>query len=194
MKAIIFLVSLVLLGTVTYAQLNTQFGLKGGFNISSLKVEDGRDYDSKVGFHVGALAHIHVSTHFAVQPELVYSTQGGKDGNSKLAVNYLNIPVLGQFMLGSGFRLQTGPQLGFLTSAESKTGDVEVEVDDDVETIDLSWSFGGSYLSTSGLGVDVRYNHGLTNINEAGFPEVKNRVFQAGIFYQFMPRYAQRRK
>jgi hypothetical protein len=194
MKAIFFLIVIMITTTAGYTQtMDTHFGLKAGFNISSLKVEGGNDYDAKVGFHVGGLAHIHISPHFAVQPELMYSGQGGDDNNdSKLNLNYLNLPVLMQFMTGTGFRLQTGPQLGFLLSAKSKTGHVEVDIKDNLNTIDLSWSFGAGYLSPSGLGVDVRYNLGLTNINEDDFPEVKNRVFQAGVFYQFMNNYRRR--
>ncbi len=165
---------------------DTHFGLKAGLNISSLDVKNGVDFDAKAGFHIGALAHIHLSPHFAAQPELVYSQQGGKDGNEKWKINYLNIPVLFQFMAGNGFRLQTGPQLGFALSAKIENGDVEIDNKDAVNTVDFSWSFGASYLCPAGLGIDARYNLGISNVNEADFPEVRNRVFQAGIFYQFM--------
>jgi hypothetical protein len=191
MKIAISLSVLLLTLSMVHGQdLSTSFGLKAGFNISTLKVEDGTDYNDKVGFHVGALAHIHVSPHFAVQPELVYSEQGGKYNGATLSVNYLTLPVLAQYMAGGGFRLETGPQLGFLTAAKNKNGNVEVDVKDDLKTVDLSWAFGASYLSSVGLGVDARYNLGLTNINDANTPIVRNRVFQAGLFYQFMAHYA----
>src|SRR5215212_1260980 len=144
MKTIFFLAVMLFTAIAGHSQtMDTHFGLKAGFNISSLKVDGGNDYKPKVGFHAGGLAHIHISTHFAVQPELLYSAQGGEDNNdSKLSLNYLNLPVLMQYMTGTGFRLQTGPQLGFLLSAKSKEGHVEVDVKDDLNTIDVSWSFG----------------------------------------------------
>ncbi len=167
---------------------NTHFGIKGGVNLSTVKVSDGEDYDGKTGFHLGGLAHIHVSKQFAVQPELMFSTQGGQDDGDdfKLNLNYINLPILAQYMFDGGFRLQTGPQIGFLTGAETKSGDIEVDVDDQIQSIDFSWVFGGGYLFPSGFGVDVRYNLGISNISDISGYEAKNRVFQLGVFYQFM--------
>jgi hypothetical protein len=81
--------------------------------------------------------------------------------------------------------LQTGPQVGFLVSAENEVGKVQVDVKDQLKTADLSWVVGASYISKTGLGVDARYNFGITNINEAESPKARNMVFQVGAFYQF---------
>ena len=188
MNKIICLIAFSSLLSLSASAQNTHFGIKAGVNLSTVKVSDGEDYDGKTGFHVGGLAHIHISRHFAVQPELYFSTQGGQDEGEdiKLKLNYINLPVLAQYMFDEGFRLQTGPQIGFLTGAESKTGNVEVDVDDQIQSIDFSWVFGGSYLFSNGFGVDVRYNLGLSNISDISAYEAKNRVFQLGVFYQFM--------
>ena len=97
-------------------------------------------------------------------------------------------------MINDGFRLQTGPQLGFLVGAESKVGDVEVDQKDNYSTIDFSWTFGAGYLFPSGFGVDARYNHGISNISDVNAVEVRNRVFQFGLFYQFMHQNKTKRK
>jgi Outer membrane protein beta-barrel domain len=187
MKTILSLVVFVTIGLVLRAQTtDTHFGLKAGVNISSLDVKDGVDFDSKAGFHIGGLAHVHLSPHFAVQPEVVYSEQGGKDGDEKWKLNYINVPVLLQYMTGNGFRLETGPQVGFDVTSKIKTGDIEEDIKSSVNTLDLSWAIGMSYLFPEGIGFDARYNFGITNVNDAETPEVRNRVFQAGIFYQFM--------
>ena len=166
---------------------SVQFGLKGGVNIASLNFENGRDFDSRASFNVGGLAHIHVSPHFAVQPEIYYSGQGGKDGSEKARLGYLNIPVLVQYMAGNGFRLQTGPQLGILLSAEDEVDGVSTDEKDNLNTVDFAWSFGAGYkFPGCGLGVDARYNLGLTNIMDGGPDVVKNRVLSIGLFYQFM--------
>jgi Outer membrane protein beta-barrel domain len=112
--------------------------------------------------------------------------QGGKSGDNKLNLNYINIPLLAQYMTLDGFRFETGPQIGFLTAAKSKSGDVTVDVKDDLESVDISWAFGVGYLfpGGSGWGVDLRYNHGITNISEDNDFEARNRVFQLGVFYQ----------
>jgi hypothetical protein len=193
MKIILFIVLLLGISALTKAQ-DTHFGLKAGLNISSLEVKRGVDWDSKAGFHFGGLAHVHLAPHFAVQPEVIFSQQGGEYSSDKWKINYLNIPVLLQYMSGGGFRIQTGPQLGFAISSEVKQGNVEIDNDDDVNTVDFSWTFGASYLFPGGIGVDARYNHGITNIYEPEVPEIRNRVFQLGLFYQFMNTAPSRRK
>ena len=173
--------------SVAVVAQSTVFGLKAGLNSSSVKISDGDDYDSKLGLHLGGLAHIHLAPHFAIQPEVVFSMQGGKDGDTKLNLNYVNVPVLFQYMFDGGFRLQTGPQLGFMASAKSKNGDVEIDVKDDLASIDFAWSFGASYLfpGANGLGADLRYNVGISNISDDNSFEARNNVLQVGIFYQF---------
>jgi hypothetical protein len=181
----ILLIAFISIAVLSKAQsIDTHFGIKAGLNVASLDVKDGVDFNSKAGFNIGALAHVHLSPHFAVQPEVVYSEQGGKDGSDKWNINYVNVPVLLQYMAGNGFRVETGPQLGIKTSAKIKSGDVEVE-NHDVNTLDLSWAIGASYIGAAGLGLDARYNLGITNVNDVDVPEVRNRVFQVGLFYQF---------
>lgn len=181
-------VAITLLFSTLEAQ-HTQFGVKAGANFSKMSVDPGTNLDTKSGLHIGGLAHIHLSSQFAIQPELVFSMQGGEyeEGaqDYKLKLNYVNVPVLAQYMFGDGFRVQTGPQVGFRTSAEVKYGDTEVDLDDDYKSIDFSWAFGGGYLFKNGLGIDARYNLGLSNIREDDAYEAKNQVIQVGLFYQF---------
>jgi len=188
MKKIIGLM-IIATGLVTsVAAQNTHFGLKAGLNLASLQNADGADYDSRAGLHVGGLAHIHVSTHFAVQPEVVFSMQGGDydPANAKLKLNYINVPVLAQYMFNEGFRIQTGPQVGFLVSAKSKVGDVETDQKDNFNSVDFAWTVGAGYLFPQGIGIDARYNIGISDITENNTNKFTNRVFQVGLFYQFM--------
>jgi len=168
---------------------NVQFGLKTGVNISDVNYKNNNniEHNAIIGFHAGVIAHIHISNNFAVQPEIVYSTQGTDRQNVKTKLNYINVPLLLQYMTNNGFRLQTGPQAGFLISAKNKTGDVEINIKDQVNSVDFAWSFGASYLSKIGLGLDVRYNLGISNVNEdETIVKVMNRVWQIGAFYQFI--------
>lgn len=181
MKKIIFSALMLLLLNVAFAQHAVQFGIKGGVNFANLKDENNSS-DAKTGFNAGALAHIHLSKSFALQPEVVYSAQGAEYANGKMRLNYINIPVLAQYMFGNGFRLQTGPQLGILTTSEFKSGHAETDVDN-LKNTDVAWSFGASYLSNMGLGIDGRYNLGLTDVSKNS--DLKNRVWQLGLFYQF---------
>ncbi|MBC7949610.1 MAG: PorT family protein [Chitinophagaceae bacterium] len=185
-KILCIVLASAFLFTAVQAQ-SVQFGIKAGVNAANIDISNGNEYDSKIGMHAGGLVHIHINDHFAIQPELVYSMQGCKteDDDFKLKLNYVNVPVLAQYMFNGGFRLQTGPQFGFLTSAKTKNGEVEVDVNDEIKSTDFSWAFGAAYLSKVGVGVDFRYNLGISNVSEVAAFETKNRVFQLGLFYQF---------
>jgi hypothetical protein len=190
MKKISLLICAFFAVNALFAQ-GAQLGIKGGLNVATLSNNQGSEMGSRLGFHGGLLAHIHLSPQWAIQPEVVYSSQGAKytvgDGEHSLALNYINIPLQAQFMFDNGFRLQTGPQVGFLTSVNDKRDGTETGffTSDDFKSVDFSWSAGLGYLTYSGLGVDARYNFGLNNINDAGSAERRNNVFQIGLFYMF---------
>ncbi len=169
---------------------HAEFGLKAGLNISNLRIENSTNPDTKASIYAGGLVHIHLTQYFAVQPELMFSGQGASQtiaGTTyKLNLNYVNVPVLAQFMVGDGFRLESGPQLGILASAHSKVNGNSSDVKDDYKGFDFSWVFGLGYITHSGFGIDARYNLGVSNINDdANSSKINNRVFAAGIFYQF---------
>jgi hypothetical protein len=175
--------------SMLFAQ-NSSIGLKAGLNVSNLSNSSGYQMGSKLGFNGGLLAHIHLNPSLALQPEVVYSGQGAKyttsDGiEHALSLNYINIPLQLQYMFDNGFRLQTGPQVGFLANVTDKVRGAETNffTTQDFKTVDFSWSAGLGYLTYSGLGVDGRYNFGISNVNNAGSNVLRNNVFQLGLFY-----------
>jgi len=192
MKKTISLLAVLMMVYCSNAQ-NTSFGVKAGLNIASVEAT-GNDLEGKAGLYLGGLAHIHLNQRWAFQPELVYSMQGGKDDDFTLKLDYVNIPLLLQYMTPEGLRLQTGPQIGFLVKAKQKVGDVEVDVKDEVETTELAWTLGAGYLFPEGWGIDLRFNVGLTNVNEDDDYKLKNRVIQLGVFYQFMQQSRHRKR
>lgn len=180
--------SLLFIGHEVTAQ-HTNIGIKGGLNAFTIK-SDNNNVDTKLGYHIGLIGHIHISNQFALQPELIYSVQGAKYTVSgeevNLHLNYVNLPLLFQYMFDNGFRLQAGPQLGFLASAKSEVNETNTDVKDSFEKMDVGLSVGASYVNPlSNFGVDARYNVGLTNINENAGVEAFNRGFQVGFFYLF---------
>ena len=185
---IMALAFMLMAGTINAQHVN--LGVKGGLNLYNIQNDNGAKYDSKAGFHLGLLGHIHLSKHFAMQPELVYSQQGAKYTTSgtetKIDLGYINIPVMFQYMFDNGFRIEAGPQLGIMVNAESETNGVETELNDNLAAIDFALGAGLGWIHTpSGFGVDARYNFGLTNINENSSVKSSNRGFQLGVFYQF---------
>jgi hypothetical protein len=146
-------------------------GVKGGLNFFNIQNDNSTTYDQRTGYHFGILGHIHQNSQWAFQPELVYSAQGAKNVN----LGYLNVPLLIQYMFDNGFRLQAGPQIGVLVSSDSN---------DDLSPIDLALSVGVSYVMPStGFGIDLRYNHGLNDINKSSTVKSTNRGVQLGLFY-----------
>lgn len=169
---------------------HSAFGIKGGLNVYNLETDPDNNFDSKVGFNAGFLGHVHLNTNWALQPEITYSGQGAKLNSpgfdQKLKLNYINVPVLVQYMFDNGFRIEAGPQVGFLVNAKAEINDVETDVKDFYKTVDFGIGAGLSYVHpASGVGIDARYNLGLSNISEDDNAEVKNRGFQVGVFYLF---------
>ena len=116
-KTIFFMAALFLM--INAKSQGVHFGVKGGLNASSLNSSPSNDdMQTKIGFNAGVLAHIHTGNQFwAFQPELYYSAEGAKskaNSDNKLDLGYLNLPVLIQYMFDNGFRLEAGPQVGFL--------------------------------------------------------------------------------
>jgi len=61
-----------------------------------------------------------------------------------------------------------------------------VDYKKNLKSVDFGLGAGVSYLHTaSGLGVDARYNFGLSNINENTAVKSTNNGFQLGAFYLF---------
>lgn len=187
--------SLMILGlsllTMQIAKSQVKFGIKAGFNFSNLAIS-GENVtslaESKSDFNVGALANVNISETFILQPELVYSGQGSdvKNSSGKLNYGYLNIPVLLKYQFAMGFFIETGPQLGILLSAKFKTDSSTLDQKNIVKSSDFAWVFGFGYkIPVVNLGLDFRYNLGLTNIENSSIVTVKNRVFQMGVFYLF---------
>lgn len=164
---------------VTNAQ-HANIGVKGGLNAYNITNGNLFENDLKLGLHLGLMGHIHLAGPIAIQPELVFSMQGSKN----TSLNYVNIPLLFQYMFDNGFRLQAGPQLGVLLSAKSKINNVQIDVKGDYKTLDLGLGIGMSYVNpATDFGVDVRYNHGLTDISKNDNANNYNRGFQVGVFY-----------
>jgi hypothetical protein len=145
---------------------------------------------TKIGFNAGVLAHIHTGNEFwAFQPEAYYSSEGAKSkSNSNVSTNlgYINVPILVQYMFNNGFRLEAGPQVGFLISAKNKVNDNSTDIKDNLQSAVFSIPAGVGYLTSTGLGFDARYNFGISNFNKStSGAKTRSNVFQFDIFYQF---------
>jgi len=192
MKFLIGLMTAILITGVASAQHvnapagHVSLGIKGGVNMYNVHNDDNTKYDQKTGYHFGLLGHIHLDNQFAIQPEIVYSAQGAKIGDTKYNLDYINVPALFQYMFDNGFRIQAGPQVSFLVSAKSILNNNTTDNKDNLKPIDFGLSIGASYVVPStGFGIDARYNLGLININKDSAVKSTNRGLQLGVFYIF---------
>jgi Outer membrane protein beta-barrel domain len=187
---------LVLLSSAVcaFAGAQVQFGVKAGYNLANVTISPAQSgFSSKSDFSAGILASVPLFSGCSLQPEVMYSGQGTSFSDTlttgKLNYGYLNVPVLFKYQHASGLFAETGPQIGFLLSAKEKASGQTVDVKSSSQTTDFSWAFGVGYkIPKINIGVDARYNLGLTNqVKGAASSEgtVKNSVFQFGVFYLF---------
>src|SRR5664279_859187 len=193
MKTILLLFFAAIITVTASAQV--KLGVKAGLSIADLtlsQVPSGYSLSSKTDFNAGVFAMVPLFTSCYLQPELMYSGQGAATSvlgsSGKLNYNYLNVPVLFKYQHISGLFAETGPQIGFLLSANEKAPGGTLNATNATQSVDFSWAFGIGYqFSEFGLGIDARYNLGLTNVpkyNNNNGTE-KNSVFQFGLFYTF---------
>lgn len=186
---------------------DVKFGLKGGLNVSNFSGDtDGLDLKSRFGFNVGGFVEIKFSEKFALQPEVLYSTQGSKVDNFGLDTEvgyvtsdvtfklaYINVPVMFKYYAAENFSIEAGPQIGFLTSAKTETkvdgyGSSEVDAKDVFESIDFGLNLGAGYDFTENFSIGARYNLGLSNIaktEEGDDSKLHNGVFSFSAAYKF---------
>jgi hypothetical protein len=189
-KILLFIAIATLTVTVSQAQ-DFRFGAKAGVNFASVNGDDADDVDGRAGIHVGGVARIGLSEMIALQPELVFSSQGykvnfpGEDG--KVILNYINLPVMVDLTLAEGFSLQGGPQVGFNITADAKY-DGDTEDIEDIQTIDFGVGLGAQYILPMNLFFQARYVIGVTNVfEEIGGEQIeaKNSVISLSVGYFF---------
>jgi hypothetical protein len=191
-KTLCIMKKMILLQVMALSLLTVQaqikFGLKGGLNIANIGGSDVDDNKAKIGFYLGGLLEATIQDNISIQPELLYSVQGygvelaGDDG--KVNQSFLLIPVMGKYTFGSGVFVETGPQLGFLLSAKYKRDGDSENAKDDFKKSSFSWNFGLGYNNLApNLGANVRFNLGLSRIDEDGDAQAFYRVFQIGVYY-----------
>ena len=163
----------MLLGTATaFAQHSVgSFTLqpKVGLNIATLTDID--NSKSRVDFAGGLEAEYQATDIFSLSAGLIYSRQGFKMDDTKIAgftvkgdswsPSYLNIPVLANVYVVKGLAVKFG-------------------------VLDFSIPVGLSYeFPTVPVVLDARYNWGVTKVIDAGDDSPKNSVFQITLGYKF---------
>lgn len=207
MKKYVLWIGLVLMGFSYGSAQEVRLGAKGGVSFSTFSGDRLGNIKSRTGFHIGVLAEFPLSDVFAIQPEILYSTKGGKysEKGTELGVNYsyrveqkmdyIDVPVLAKFYLLDGLSVEAGPQISFLTTSSSEyegsLGDLTISGEDelwDFIKTDFGIAGGISYRLPAGVFFSARYIFGLSNINDvsdSGDRKIHNRNAQISVGYSF---------
>ena len=192
MRIIVLL--LCLFPTVVKAQFqDLSYGPVAGLNISNIAGDFFDDADNRYNLYFGGFAEMPIIGPWGVRSEMLYSAQGAITEVLTAEVIwklvYMNIPIMVKYQAYKGLNLMTGMQLGVLLSAktelESSVSNLETNVEDEFKGAGFSWVIGAEYQLEMGLGLGIRYNLGLSNIDDTDFAEAENRVFQIGASFAF---------
>lgn len=194
---------LVLCGCLWASEAKAQvtLGLKGSLNIANVDANDeaGSDIDLNTRTAVGGGLYLQAGLGdvFALQVEGLYTPRGarGDDGNSTLSLSYIDVPLLFLVRVPAGDAsiwpiLYAGPVFSFETSCKLKD-DAGDSIDCgtgsgdafNTQSIDYAGTVGGGFEVFMGrytLQLDVRYTHGVSNIDDTPGGEaasVKNRTW-----------------
>lgn len=170
--------------TNTAKAQDINFGIKVGANFSNLNGAD-IDLDGRSSLHAGVVLELELMDKFALQPELIYSTQGAEIPDlAELKLDYLSLPILAKYYLVKGFSIEAGPQFSFLVNDATESLQDGVAVDDfEGESFDLGGVIGLGFKTPVGIFAQARYVIGLTAVEEN--PDIKNGVFQISLGYNF---------
>lgn len=181
----VFLIAIVVLGLSTTLQAQSiRFGVKAGANFANQNGDTPPAFESKesiTSYHAGLVAEVKLLDGFAIQPELLYSTQGASYKNAgeefKNELGYLSIPVVAKIGLSKSVNLELGPQASFLLN-ERKNFDPG-----DANTFEFAVVGGLGLNITKNLFIQARYGLGLTEATKDA--DIKNSTIQlsAGIMF-----------
>ncbi|MEJ5960663.1 porin family protein [Pedobacter immunditicola] len=191
MKKILLSAFLMFFSTVAFSQLlpSFQFGVKGGANLSKFSTENTFGSDNRAGYYAGIWTRIGAAG-LHLQPEVYLSgknTTFTDDNNIENDIKFtsLDVPVLIGTKLGAagvGLRLNTGPVFSFILDDEQKFGEAVGNVSRfDFKGQNIAWQFGAG-LDVGNLGIDLRYETGLSKVNEN--PDVKLKLFTLGLAWK----------
>ncbi|MHA4894748.1 porin family protein [Pedobacter sp. PWIIR3] len=193
MKKIILSALLICAGFAGYSQVlpSFQLGIKAGTNLSKLSTENTLSSDNRAGYYAGLWARIGAAG-IHLQPELYLSGKNTtlKDANgleNKVKFTSLDVPILVGTKIGAagvGLRLNTGPVVSFILSDDQSLGQAASSAfSGNFKGQNFAWQFGAG-LDVSKLGIDLRFEQGLSKIGENGYNDTKLRLFTIGLAYK----------
>lgn len=193
MKKLILSALFVCFNLVAFSQVlpSFQLGLKAGTNLSKLSTDNTFSSDNRAGYYAGLWARIGAAG-IHLQPELYLTgkntTLKASNGDeNKVKFTSLDVPVLVGTKIGAagvGIRLNTGPVVSFILDDEQSFGQAAGDVfKGNFKGQNFAWQFGAG-LDIGNLGLDLRYETGLSKIGKDGYNDAKLSLFTLGLAYK----------
>ncbi|MCC3155609.1 PorT family protein [Hymenobacter sp. 15J16-1T3B] len=165
-----------------------KLGLKLGPTLSNYYGEDKGDSKYLLGINGGVTANFAFSDMLSVQPEVLYSTKGhgyNVSGGGHDRISYIDVPLLLRIDADGPF-FELGPQIGFLTKAESKPDNAPAFALN-YQKVDVGAVLGLGYQADNGLSLGLRYNPGFVKLlpESSTGNRIYNSAFQLQLGYRF---------
>ena len=197
MKKFFVLIAAAIVSMSAMAQV--QFGAKVGFDMTNFWGED-VEHGMKPSYQAGLVMEYKFNPHFAIAPEVVFASQGGKfkaiemnlfgldvSKNVTFNTNYINVPVMLKYYVSPAFSIDFGPQVGFnVYSKVSVEGyDKAYDLKDNTKGVDFGLGLGGTYNLTENAFVQARYTMGMTKVFDGDYNKEKNGNIQIAFGMKF---------
>lgn len=190
MKKIILSALFVAFNLAAFSQVlpSFQLGVKAGANLSKLSTDNTFSSDNRAGYYAGLWTRIGAAG-IHLQPELYLSgknttLKSAAGEENKVKFTSLDVPILVGTKIGAagvGIRLNTGPVVSFVLDDEQSFGDAASNAfKGNFKGQNIAWQFGAG-LDIGKLGVDLRYETGLSKIGKDGYNDTKLSLFTFGL-------------
>ncbi|WP_291778611.1 porin family protein [Cecembia sp.] len=177
----------------SFAQ-QAEFGIRLGPSLTTFGGGDADGSEFRFGFHAGAYVGLELSDQLVFEPGIQFARKGAKNSEFGTTIgvrnDYLDFPLLLKLRTGESFYVFVGPQPSFLLSSalvlEEAGNKVTIdgsEIKDLWNGFDFAAVLGFGVNIQKGLGVQLSYEHGLTNISEGD--NLFNRGFKLSFHKSF---------
>ncbi len=160
-------------------------GFKAGLSVSNLQGEISTKsrFDAAVGFY----ADLDYNDRLSFQVEVVLNRIGATERATEQAfrLHYIAVPILVKYDVLDRISLYAGPQISFLSTAQTYLDEEVFDVNDAVNTADFGVAAGFTYQFPSSLNIDIRFYQGMIKVYKNALlnPVLKNQVFTVSIGY-----------
>lgn len=211
MKKILLSCAALITVCAVNAQSQPKISAEGGAAFSTIKGDAAGSLGNVLSYTKGAVSiagntsfygglrfYVPVDDVISVQPGVFYSQKGytlngelnlkglefaGINARAKLISNFVDIPLIMNASVGSGFNVFLGPQVSYLANAKLNTTAGLLGIDLLNKTMDVTNQFNRWDVAlTGGLGFQVTKNIGIKGSYDYGLSRVdKNKSLKTGV-------------